>query len=41
MNTGETFDTSMVGSLVVSFALVKRHIGQGSSKSRIFGGNPS
>ena len=38
MNPGEKFETSMVGSMGILAALVKRQIGQGSSKSEKFVG---
>ena len=41
MNPGATFETSVVGPMGILVALVKRHIGQGSSNSGRFSGRPS
>ena len=38
MKQGTIFDTSVAGPLEILVALVKRKIGQGSSKSGIFSG---
>ena len=40
MKPGKMFETSMVGTMGTLVALIKRYIGQGSSKSEIFSGGP-